>query len=278
MSETTEASAFPNAPFGGSDDHILSVCHACHAPLEISRVDPNEETLCPRCGNVIRLSACRTQDTSGAATRVHKLQPNPAEAAPQAGDKLIDGRYELHEKLGEGGMAIVYRALDLQNGSHVALKMMKSALGETGLKRFQREFGAIAAVRHPNCIQVLDSGAAPVGPYFTMELFSGAPITALRGLPQSLVLQALHQAACAIDHVHAQGIIHRDVKPSNLLVRVEDAEADRPAALVKLSDFGLARFAESGSGLTQTGAFVGTALYCAPEQIENEMLDERVDL
>jgi serine/threonine-protein kinase len=76
---------------------------------------------------------------------------------------LLDERYELCEKLGEGGMGIVYRARDLCTGLEVALKMMKTRLGETGQKRFQREFDAVSAVRHPHCIQVLDLGATPDG-------------------------------------------------------------------------------------------------------------------
>ena len=155
---------------------------------------------------------------------------------------------------------------------------MKARLGEAGQKRFQREFGAVSAVRYPHCIQVLDLSVNCEVPYFTMELFRGAPITSLRGQPLSLILQSIDQAASAIDYVHAQGIIHRDVKPSNLLVRIEVDEHGKSSVETKLTDFGLARFTYAVSSLTERGGFVGTVLYGAPEQFANEMLDQRVDL
>jgi len=193
--------------------------------------------------------------------------------------QVLNGRYELRDKLGEGGMAVVYRGHDLQTGRELAVKVMKPSLAGTAKKRFTREFRAIASMDHPNCLKVYDFGESSDSVFFTMELFDGAPITAVCNQPLPVIFDALFQAASALEYVHARGIVHRDVKPSNLLVRVvADDPAGPPTIQVKLADFGLARFYGLPSSLSVDSGFVGTLEYCAPEQISNGQVDHRADL
>ncbi len=189
---------------------------------------------------------------------------------------VINDRFVLGDKLGEGGMAVVYQATDLENQNEVALKLMKSSLSGTAPRRFAREFRAIASVEHPNCIRVYDFAETQDSPFFTMELFRGRPITRLIGQPLEQIFSALFQAASALEFVHEQQIIHRDVKPSNLLTTVSGDE--QPQVVTKLTDFGLARFYGSPSSLSIESGFVGTLAYSAPEQISNNMIDYRCDI
>jgi eukaryotic-like serine/threonine-protein kinase len=196
----------------------------------------------------------------------------------QAGT-LINDRYQLGEKLGEGGMAVVYLARDLRTGMDVALKLMHFQFARPDLKRFVREFRAVSTLDHGNCIRVFDFGESSVGPFFTMELFRGLPLTALQGRPLPIVLDALYQAASALEYVHERGIVHRDVKPSNLLVRVQPSvDGGNPSVEVKLTDFGLARLPERPSSISSESLFLGTIQYCAPEQIRRGAVDRRADL
>lgn len=194
------------------------------------------------------------------------------------GDELINGRYRLQEKLGEGGMAVVYCAHDQHLGRDVAIKIMKTSLTGTSKKRFAREFRAVTAVNHPSCIKVFEFGETADFPFFTMEIFRGAAITSLIGQSYPLIFSALLQAAEALDDVHQHKIIHRDIKPTNLLVDVPVIDGAEPQVQLRLTDFGLARFAGSPSSLSIDSGFVGTLAYSAPEQISNGLIDHRADL
>src|SRR5262245_46061586 len=108
-------------------------------------------------------------------------------------DTIINERFQLREKLGEGGMAVVYHAIELDTGKEVALKLMKSSLSGTAQRRFAREFRAIASVDHPNCIKVFEFAETRDSPFFTMELFRGQPITDLVGRALALIYSALYQ-------------------------------------------------------------------------------------
>lgn len=193
-------------------------------------------------------------------------------------DSVINERYQIGEKLGEGGMAVVYQATDLESGDDVALKVMKSSLSGTAQRRFAREFRAIASVDHPNCIKVFDFAETQDCPFFTMELFRGQPITQLIDQELPLVLSALYQAVSAVEYVHGQQIIHRDLKPSNLLTRIERDGGEGGRVTLKLADFGLARFYGTPSSLSIDSGFVGTLAYSSPEQISSGAVDNRCDL
>lgn len=192
-------------------------------------------------------------------------------------DSLINERFQLHEKLGEGGMAVVYRATDLDAGKDVALKLMKPSLSGTARRRFAREFRAVASIDHPHCIKVFDFAETNDCPFFTMELFRGQPITQLFGNEVRIIQSALYQAASAVEYIHTQQIIHRDLKPSNLLTIVEQ-EGFTNCVTLKLTDFGLARFYGTPSSLSIDSGFVGTLAYSAPEQISGGPIDNRCDV
>ncbi len=194
------------------------------------------------------------------------------------GRDLRHDRYEIGAKLGEGGMGVVYRAHDTRDGRDVALKLMKSTLTGTSRRRFEREFRTIAALQHPHCIRVFDYGEVGGDPFFTMELFPGRPITSLAGRGLDEVLGPLLRMTLALDYIHHYGIIHRDVKPSNVLVRPAAGPDGTPGHELRLMDFGLAKYYGVKSSLSAEAGFVGTVAYCAPEQINNDELDHRADL
>jgi serine/threonine protein kinase len=173
-------------------------------------------------------------------------------------------RYELHEKLGEGAMSQVFRGVDRQLHRPVAVKLLKENLlfQETARKRFGREAQSLARMDHPNVVRVYDSGETGTQMYLVMEFIEGEALSSILGRKgQDLCgrLRLLEQAARGIHHAHQKGIIHRDIKPQNILVT--------KAGELKVADFGLAHLLDSDPGLTGTGAVLGTPLYMAPEQV-----------
>ena len=194
-------------------------------------------------------------------------------------DQILNDRYRIVKKLGEGAMGQVYLAKDIEKRREVAIKLLRNRVDRATQKRFTGEFRAISAVIHENCIKVYDFGETPDCLYFTMEFFPGEEFTALRGQALETLLSAFYQAASAIEHVHSQGIVHRDVKPSNILARLSEADTHGQGRVeVKLVDFGLARFSGFVSSVSTKAGFVGTLKYCAPEQLHSGIIDHRVDL
>ena len=182
------------------------------------------------------------------------------------------GRYQIMERVGRGGMASVYRARDPQLNRDVAVKVLPSfeADDPTFVERFRREAQAVAALNHPNIIQVHDFGDDKGFSYIVMEYVTGGTLHDRLGgrLPLPDVLDLITPVADALTYAHSQSIIHRDIKPANVLL---DAEG-RP----KLSDFGLARMLEGGSGLTRPDSLLGTPEYMAPEQAMGRPADQTV--
>ena len=187
------------------------------------------------------------------------------------------GRYRLLEKAGVGGMSEVFRAEDETLKRIVAVKVIFGpvAADSTFRERFLREARLVAGLEHPNVLPVFDYGTATIDgeevSYLVMPLVAGG---SLKGrvagpVPPALAITWLSAIAAALDHAHSKGILHRDVKPGNVLM---DAQG-RPL----LADFGLARSAEVSSGLTATGTVLGTPLYMAPEQAMGATLDGRAD-
>jgi serine/threonine protein kinase len=187
--------------------------------------------------------------------------------------------YRLEQQIGAGGMAVVFRAVDERLGRRVALKLLAPALSadEAFRQRFIRESRAAAAVDDPHIIPVYEAGEADGVLFIAMRYVPGGDVRTLvsrRGpMPVARIGAIIFSVASALDAAHAAGLIHRDVKPGNMLV---DIRPDRPDH-VYLSDFGLSKGAMSSSGLTGTGQFLGTVDYCAPEQIEGRPADGRAD-
>ena len=186
------------------------------------------------------------------------------------------GHYEMLQLVGRGGFGIVFRAFDDVLQRVVAVKVLAPRLAATSpaRKRFVREARAYAGVRHENVVQVHAIEAEPL-PYLVMEFIPGATLeallTATGPLPAEDVVRVGVQVARGLAAAHKQGLIHRDVKPANILIE------DGPEAKVKLSDFGLARAADDAS-LTQSGQIAGTPMYMSPEQARGDVLDARSDL
>ena len=189
--------------------------------------------------------------------------------------------YLLEEQVGAGGMAVVYRALDERLDRRVALKVLAPALAadQAFRQRFIRESRAAAAVDDPHIIPVFEAGEASGVLFIAMRYVPGGDVRSLvrRDGPLSprRAMEIISQVASALDAAHRRGLVHRDVKPANMLMDAS-SDADRPDH-VYLSDFGLSKGAPSSVGLTSSGQFLGTPAYMAPEQIEGRQVDGRTD-
>ena len=191
---------------------------------------------------------------------------------------LVAG-FRLEEPVGAGGMAVVYRARDERLGRLVALKVLAPALAADGAfrRRFTAESRAAAAVDHPHIIPVYEAGEAGGVLFIAMRFVTGGDlrqILAREGpLPPGRAAQLVSPVASALDTAHRAGLVHRDVKPANILV---DAQPDRPDHIY-LSDFGISKGAASSAGLTGTGQYLGTPEYTSPEQVKGLAVDGRAD-
>ena len=197
---------------------------------------------------------------------------------------VIDGKYELMAKLGQGGMSVVYRARRVHIGDDVAVKILtgKFVKDDAALSRFRREARAAAMLRHPNVITIHDFGEtedehAPA--FIVMEFVRGTPLSELLKTEDHFSVVRgvrLMRGICAgVGAAHRQGVVHRDLKPENILVVAP--EDDFELESVRVVDFGLAKLL-ADAGATSTGAVVGTPYYMSPEQCLGEPLDARSDV
>jgi len=214
--------------------------------------------------------------------RVCPFDATPLEATAQAevSSQLFAGRYEILRKLGEGGTAHVYKALDVRSGKHVAVKIIEGPAAKTATwaQRLLREVDLLKSIRHPNVVEVYDGGRREDGsPYLVMEYLEGETLGQLMRrtsmLPIDMALLIASEIAAGLAASHALGVIHRDVKPDNLFL-VEEGSAVRSA---KVFDFGFARL-QGGEGLTAKGFIVGTPEYMAPEQTLHDPTGARTDI
>src|SRR3954447_8090548 len=188
----------------------------------------------------------------------------------------IVGGYRIESVAGRGGMGVVYRATQLRLNRTVALKVIADELAEdSGFReRFDHESEIAASIDHPNILPVYEAGDHDGMLYLSMRFVEGTDLKALiraQGrLPAARATHILAQVADALDAAHARGLVHRDIKPANILI----GSGDRTF----LTDFGLTKHAESVSGLTKTGTWVGTADYVAPEQVQGQHVDARTDV
>ncbi len=191
---------------------------------------------------------------------------------------VIDGRYRLDAKIGEGGMGAVWRARHLELDVDVALKVMLAdeSEGSQGEWRFRREARAAAKLQSPHVVRVLDFGAGDGRLYLAMELLEGEDCAArlARGpLPAREVAGLLDEVAAAVDLAHAHGIVHRDLKPANLFLAREHGRV-----VAKVLDFGIAKIAGASSGKTTGAGFVGSPAYMSPEQVWGEPTTSASDI
>ena len=189
-------------------------------------------------------------------------------------DTMVDGRYRIVDRIGSGGMADVYCATDTQLGRRVALKLLYRRFAEDAefVERFRREASSAAGLQHPNVVQVFDRGEWDGTYYIAMELLEGRNLKQIvfdhGALKPALAVDLVAQILKAARFAHRRGVVHRDIKPHNVIVDLEDR--------VKVTDFGIAR--AGASDMTETGAIMGTAQYLSPEQAQSRPVDARSDL
>ena len=190
------------------------------------------------------------------------------------------GQYTLVRKIGEGGVGMVYEARHMMLRRPTAVKLMQpEKIDEASIKRFEREVRATAALQHPNTVTVFDYGRTPDGVfYYAMELVAGGTLTRVVELggpmPPERVLALLYQIASGLAGAHEAGLIHRDVKPDNVLLSPVPGYGE----VAKLVDFGLVLADTGDPSITREGSIVGTPQYLAPETIHGDKADPRSDL
>ncbi|HEU4681417.1 MAG TPA: serine/threonine-protein kinase, partial [Gemmatimonadales bacterium] len=233
----------------------MSECVRCHTPL------PVDGRFCSNCG-------------APSGELAHVCPPDPTRELQDRLARTLAGRYEITRLLGRGGMAVVFLAQDLTLERQVAIKVLPPDLAHDTklIPRFQQEAKTAAKLDHPNIIPIyrVESEAGLV--YFVMKYVTGHSLEQMleKGpIPVDLVRRVLGEAALALGHAHKRGIVHRDVKPANIML-----ESD---GRVVLTDFGISKALEGGSGFTGTGAIIGTPHYMAPEQAKGLQVDGRAD-
>ncbi|UJA21282.1 serine/threonine protein kinase [Thermoleophilia bacterium SCSIO 60948] len=186
---------------------------------------------------------------------------------------VLGERYRLERRIGSGGMSAVWLATDVRFDSQVAVKLLSDTLAheEDYIARFRREASVVSELSHPNLIRLFDFSVEPPHPYLVMEYLPGGTLAdrkgrdAFDGDPRSLAESLLG----ALAHIHSAGVIHRDVKPSNVLVAADGSP--------RLTDFGIAQL-EDSTKLTATGEVIGTLQYMAPEVVSGQRATRRSDL
>jgi len=227
---------------------------------------------CPLCG----VSVVTQVPSPDAPTLVHGQTHSSFEFDP-AKTPVFAGRYRVEELLGKGGMGDVYRVHDTESGRDLALKVLRreASADKARLERFRREISVLTRLRHPAILSIFDHGVEGSDLFFVCEIVRGRDLRMeLRSKGPLPIAEAAALAAVVADALaaaHAEGVVHRDVKPANIMV-AEDGS-------IRLVDFGLAR----PEGLdvervTQTGQFVGTPVYMAPEQFDARTVDARADV
>ncbi|MBI3722549.1 tetratricopeptide repeat protein [bacterium] len=283
-------------------------CSACGRAIPVAPADAGKRGTCPGCGRSItappigapgaRIDLAPTSTGDDAPTRPVAL-PSPAPRAAATSDRasalpqeaelasevqraLADparrfGPFVLLSELGKGGMGVVYRAWNARLRRVVALKTILPGEGvdAAAVARFRREAEAAARLRHPNIVSVHEAGEVEGRQFIAMDFVSGRSLDARLRPGEGKIafhraLEVVRDVARAVHYAHSQGVVHRDLKPQNVIV---DA-SDRPFVL----DFGLAAIRGAGTRLTKTGASMGTPAYMPPEQASGESVDERADV
>jgi eukaryotic-like serine/threonine-protein kinase len=233
----------------------VNECARCHTPL------PVDGRFCSHCG---------TPSGEGA----HSCPPDPTDELRERLARALAGRYEITRLLGRGGMAVVFLAQDLALERQVAIKVLPPDMSQDTklIPRFQQEAKTAAKLDHPNIIPIYRVESEAGLNYFVMKYVTGHSLDQMLDqgpLPIDLARRVLREAALALGHAHKRGIVHRDVKPANIMLETDGR--------VVLTDFGISKALEGGSALTGTGAIIGTPHYMAPEQAKGLEVDGRAD-
>ncbi len=255
---------------------------------------------CPRCGSVYQPPArfcikdgfplVSGADPGRGSPALHRSTEQPlaadqravAEPASALQGRIIDGRYAIERRVGEGGMAYVYRAMDRETRQPVAIKVLMSRLATDAesVARLKREANLAMKLNHPNCCGILAYGEAAGLPYLVMPFLEGETLSVRENrtgpMPVAQAIPILIQLCHGLQHAHDQGVLHRDLKPENVMLV---PEPNRERAVVM--DFGLAKERISGgelTKLTQTGIVLGTPEFMSPEQIRGKSIDQRSDI
>lgn len=265
---------------------IRQVCGGCLRSVEVTPGDEGEvANHCPYCGGAIESQDDPTVlhgSTMAASAEMLEAELCSSETPPEwaqtwsRGTLGLIGRFQLRERLGDGGFGLVFLAYDPRLDRDVALKVLKQANpSERVMERFFREARAAARLDHPNIVAVYDAGFDDGRCWVAFHFVSGRPLGWYRDhhrLDPPTATRVLRELADAVDHAHRQGVLHRDLKPANVLID----DLGRP----RLIDFGLSRRSDLDSSLTRDGAIVGTPAYMSPEQALgfSRQADERSDV
>ncbi len=189
--------------------------------------------------------------------------------------EVFDGRYKINRTIGIGGMALVYEATDLATNKRVAIKMLKDSISDNpqALKRFINESKAVAMLNHPNIVKIVDISVKTEHKFIVMEYINGITLREYMDCKGALgwreATEFISQILLALDHAHMKGVIHRDIKPQNIMVM--------EGGVIKVTDFGIAKIPNAET-VTMADHAVGTIYYISPEQARGKKIDERSDL
>ena len=232
-------------------------CVRCHTPL------PDNSKFCFACGYDITGGGSLSSTSAQVESLMTRLQ------------RLVEGKYKLKRLLGKGGMGAVFLADDLTLDREVAIKVLPPDISQDDhvVKRFQQEAKTAAKLDHPNIIPIYRVESEGGLNYFVMKYIAGTSLEDVldekKKLPIDYVQRVLWEAACALGHAHQRGIVHRDVKPANIMFDHDGR--------VMLTDFGISKALQAASGFTGTGMIIGTPHYMAPEQAKGSPVDGRAD-
>jgi serine/threonine protein kinase/tetratricopeptide (TPR) repeat protein len=266
-------------------------CKKCSHFIELEGAVPRK-LRCPRCGSAVDAASDAVQPSADTvevgpgplagkyrrgkdAAVLEATLVGPPAGPSKKGD--VFGNYKILDEISRGAMGVVYRAKQMNLNRVVALKLLIAGerAGQDQIERFYRETQAVAKLRHPNIIPIYDMGKMANQHYFTMEYVDGQSLEEIilkGGVSQKQALDVIRQVGRALSHAHERGIIHRDVKPANILV---DKQFH-----VQVTDFGLAKEVRTGRNMTHSGVTVGTPHYMSPEQARgaSRKVDHRSDI